>query len=94
MSDSKPVLTTRYRQPLGDKLWRRFVIGVPYFWLLLFFLAPFAIVFKISFATPIVALPPFTQLFDFWHRYHSLVVGHMGQLSVPHRGQSVLGQLL
>ena len=65
MSDSKPVLTTRYRQPLGDKLWRRFVIGVPYFWLLLFFLAPFAIVFKISFATPIVAQPPFTQLFDF-----------------------------
>ncbi len=65
MSDSKPALTTRYRQPLGDKLWRRFVIGVPYFWLLLFFLAPFAIVFKISFATPIVAQPPFTQLFDF-----------------------------
>lgn len=65
MSDSKPALIKRYRQPLGDKLWRRFVIGVPYFWLLLFFLAPFAIVLKISFATPIVAQPPFTQLFDF-----------------------------
>lgn len=65
MSDSKPTLIKRYRQPLGDKLWRRFVISVPYFWLLLFFLAPFAIVLKISFATPIVAQPPFTQLFDF-----------------------------
>ena len=65
MSDSKPVVTKAYHQPLVDKLWRHFVIGVPYFWLLLFFLAPFSIVLKISFATPIVAQPPFTQLFDF-----------------------------
>ena len=35
-----------------------------YLWLLLFFLAPFAIVFKISFADPLVAQPPFTPLFD------------------------------
>ena len=49
----------------GDKLWRYFVIGLPYLWLLLFFLAPFAIVLKISLATPIVAQPPFTQLLDF-----------------------------
>ena len=54
MSDSKPVVTEAYHQPLGDKLWRHFVIGVPYFWLLLFFLAPFSIVLKISFATPTV----------------------------------------
>ena len=65
MSDSKRSVIKPYRQPLGDKLWRNFVIGVPYFWLLLFFLAPFAIVLKISFATPIVALPPFTPLLDF-----------------------------
>ena len=57
MSDSKRSVIKPYRQPLGDKLWRNFVIGVPYFWLVLFFLAPFAIVLKISFATPIVALP-------------------------------------
>lgn len=50
---------------LGDRLWRRLVIALPYAWLLLFFLAPFAIVFKISFADPIVAQPPFTPLFDF-----------------------------
>lgn len=47
-----------------DRLWRSVVIGVPYVWLLLFFLAPFAIVFKISFADPVMAQPPFTPLFD------------------------------
>ncbi len=50
---------------LGDRLWRLLVIVVPYWWLLIFFLAPFAIVFKISFADPIVAQPPFTDFFDF-----------------------------
>jgi putrescine transport system permease protein len=49
---------------LGDRLWRALVIGLPYSWLLLFFLAPFAIVLKISFADPIVGLPPFTPLLD------------------------------
>lgn len=48
----------------GDLLWRRIVILAPYVWLSLFFLVPFAIVFKISFSDPIVAQPPFTPLFD------------------------------
>jgi putrescine transport system permease protein len=48
----------------GDRLWRSVVIALPYFWLSLFFLAPFAIVFKISFADPLVAQPPFTPFFD------------------------------
>ena len=52
------------QQTFGDLLWRRIVIWVPYTWLLLFFLVPFAIVFKISFSDPIVAQPPFTALFD------------------------------
>ena len=47
-----------------DNLWRRFVIAAPYLWLLIFFLLPFLYVLKISFADPIVALPPFTPLFD------------------------------
>ena len=33
---------------------------LPYVWLLLFFLAPFLIILKISFAEPIIAQPPFT----------------------------------
>ncbi len=44
--------------------WQRVGLLLPYGWLLLFFLAPFAIVLKISFADPLVAQPPFTPLFD------------------------------
>jgi len=47
-----------------DRLWRSFVIATPYLWLLLFFLIPFAIVLKISFADPLVAQPPFSAFFD------------------------------
>jgi putrescine transport system permease protein len=39
------------------------VILVPYIWLLLFFLIPFIIVLKISFAKLAIAQPPFTPLF-------------------------------
>ncbi|ARN75959.1 ABC transporter permease subunit [Oceanicoccus sagamiensis] len=49
---------------LGDKLWRLAVIMLPYWWLIIFFLVPFAIVFKISFADPVVAQPPFTDFFN------------------------------
>ena len=41
---------------------RHAVIGVPFIWLLLFFLLPFAIVLKISFAAADVAIPPYTEL--------------------------------
>src|SRR5258705_13491603 len=45
-------------------LWQRLGLLLPYAWLLLFFLAPFLIVLKISFADPLVAQPPFTPFFD------------------------------
>ena len=48
----------------SDKLWRRVVVAAPFLWLLVFFLLPFLFVLKISFADPVVALPPFTPLFD------------------------------
>lgn len=47
-----------------DQLWRRVAVAVPYLWLLVFFLAPFAIILKISLADPIIAQPPFTPTFD------------------------------
>lgn len=47
-----------------DQLWRRIAVAAPYLWLLVFFLAPFAIIFKISLADPIIAQPPFTPTFD------------------------------
>ena len=44
--------------------WKTLVIGVPFFWLLLFFLAPFFIVLKISFAESLIASPPFSSLVE------------------------------
>lgn len=41
---------------------RHAVIGVPFFWMLLFFLLPFAIIIKISFAEADIAIPPYTSL--------------------------------
>ena len=39
------------------------LLAAPYLWLLLFFLAPFAIVLKISVAEVTLAIPPYTPLF-------------------------------
>ena len=41
-------------------LQRRFLIAVPYIWLLLLFLVPFAIVVKISLSDITLAIPPYT----------------------------------
>jgi len=41
------------------------VVIPPYFWLLLFFLVPFAIVFKISLAETTIAQPPYTALYEY-----------------------------
>ena len=48
----------------NGKRWERVAVLVPYFWLLLFFLAPFVIILKISFADPVIASPPFSQLIE------------------------------
>ncbi len=50
--------TLRRLLPTG----RHAVIGVPFFWMLLFFLLPFAIILKISFAEADIAIPPYTSL--------------------------------
>ncbi len=51
------------RRATGNS-WRRIAVTIPYVWLLVFFLAPFVIVLKISLADPVVAQPPFTSIFD------------------------------
>jgi putrescine transport system permease protein len=48
----------------SGELWRKVAVAAPYLWLLVFFLAPFAIILKISFADPILAQPPYTPSFD------------------------------
>ncbi|MGH6922364.1 MAG: ABC transporter permease subunit [Propylenella sp.] len=50
----------RGRTPLQ----RRIVTWIPYVWLLIFFLAPFVIVFKISLSEPTVAIPPYVPVFN------------------------------
>ena len=46
--------------------WKRITVAVPYLWLLVFFLLPFAIILKISLADPIIARPPFTPPLCVW----------------------------
>ncbi len=44
---------------------RQLVIGVPFVWLFMFFMLPFFIVLKISFAEADVAIPPYTEIYNF-----------------------------
>lgn len=43
---------------------RTAVIAIPYIWLLLFFLVPFAFVLKIAFSEALIARPPYSPLFE------------------------------
>lgn len=47
-----------------SKLGPRLVIGLPMFWLLLFFLVPFLVVLQVSLADLRLAQPPFTPIFE------------------------------
>nr|WP_254048631.1 ABC transporter permease subunit [Gilliamella sp. A7] len=44
---------------------RLLVIAIPYCWMLLLFLLPFLIVFRISFSEATLAVPPYTELFSY-----------------------------
>lgn len=48
----------RQRLPKG----RHALIGIPFAWMLLFFLLPFAIILKISFAEAQISIPPYASL--------------------------------
>ena len=52
------------RWRLEGSLGRWLVTLPPYFWLVLFFLIPFVIVLKISFAETVAAIPPYTPLVE------------------------------
>ncbi|WP_457301897.1 ABC transporter permease subunit [Phyllobacterium sp. P5_D12] len=51
-------------QNLISSIASRLVIAVPYLWLLIFFLIPFVIVFKISLSEVAMAIPPYTPVFS------------------------------
>ena len=50
---------------MAAELRRFFLIIIPYVWLLVFFLAPFFIVLKISLSDAAIAIPPYVPTFDF-----------------------------
>ena len=58
------------RMPKG----RHLVIGVPFLWLFLFFMLPFFIVLKISFAEADVAIPPYTDVYTWVENKFTLVL--------------------
>ncbi|EHX2160163.1 ABC transporter permease subunit [Escherichia coli] len=71
MSTLEPAAQSK--PPDGFKLWlsqlqmkhgRKLVIALPYIWLILLFLLPFLIVFKISLAEMARAIPPYTELME------------------------------
>ena len=53
--------------------WKTFVVGIPNIWLLVFFLAPFFIVLKISVAESLIASPPFSPLIE-WTEEGALIL--------------------
>ena len=65
MSDAAPAQSASLRlSHLLQRNWRSLVLIIPFFWLLLFFLAPFFIVLKISFASTVISSPPFTPMIE------------------------------
>lgn len=54
---------------------RSLVIAIPYLWLLVFFLAPFAIVLRISLSEIAIAIPPYQPVFDLAEGWDAFLQG-------------------
>ena len=52
---------------IASAITERLVIAIPYAWLLVLFLVPFFIVFKISLSETAIAMPPYSPAFSFAH---------------------------
>ncbi len=71
-----------------SRFYNRLVIIIPYAWLLLFFLAPFFIVFRISLSATAIAMPPYEPVFaladgwaGFWDKISSFSLDNYGYLT-------------
>lgn len=53
---------------------QRLVIALPYTWLLLFFLVPFLIVFKISLSEAALSIPPYSEVLSFANEQLKIVL--------------------
>ncbi|OWV72015.1 putrescine/spermidine ABC transporter permease [Rhizobium sp. R634] len=72
----------------ASRFYSRLVIIIPYAWLLLFFLAPFFIVFRISLSTTAIAIPPYEPVFSladgwagFWSKVATFSFDNYGYLT-------------
>ena len=72
----------------ASRFYNRLVIIIPYAWLLLFFLAPFFIVFRISLSATAIAMPPYEPVFaladgwgGFWDKVSSFSLDNYGYLT-------------
>ncbi len=68
LTDTRPNTATQWSLTrvldMAQSNWKTIVVAIPFVWLLLFFLAPFFIIFKISLAESLIASPPFSALFE------------------------------
>ncbi len=72
---ARPLMTTLLAERLRALLFhRRVVFGIPFLWLLLFFLMPFALVLKISFSSAVMAIPPYQPVVQFVDDTFSVVL--------------------
>ncbi|TGN40228.1 ABC transporter permease subunit [Marinobacter confluentis] len=63
---ARKLMSTALKGRIGAVVFhRRVVFGIPFLWLLLFFLLPFALVLKISFSSAVMAIPPYEPVFSF-----------------------------
>ena len=81
-------MTAKRDRTDGRRQWMRWAVVTPYAWLLLYFLAPFFIILKISLADPVVAMPPFTPLVDWaasgWARIHVSIDNYLFLFEDPY----------
>lgn len=65
-------MAERWTQEVRPFLAKWALVAVPYLWSLLFFLAPFLIIFKISLSQTAIAMPPYVPVIgglgDFWSK--------------------------
>jgi putrescine transport system permease protein len=64
-----------------SRLGRRLVVGLPFLWLFVFFLAPFAIVARMSLSSSAQARPPYVPVFDLSEGL-SGVIAKLGELGL------------
>jgi putrescine transport system permease protein len=75
------------RRPRRQNAGRLLVLGLPYLWLLAFFLAPFALVLKVALSRSALGQPPYTPVIDtldlasLWNKLRELSLDAFAQLA-------------